>query len=125
LLIPDYKHCYQLQMKPVVSPLPREQVIAELTSDKLLRKTNNGGNEVYLFDNNSSPVLMQEVGRVREITFRHAGGGTGKEIDIDEFDNVPTQRVGTSTTYWGNLTSIPFLPLDFKWPPGATFLVST
>src|SRR5512138_2193683 len=75
-------------MKPVVSPLPREQVIAELTSDKLLRKTNNGNNEVYLFDNNSSPVLMQEVGRVREITFRHAGGGTGKEIDIDEFDTA-------------------------------------
>jgi hypothetical protein len=75
-------------MKPVVDPLPREQVIAELTSDKLLRKTNNGGNEVYVFDNNSSPVLMREVGRVREITFRHAGGGTGKDIDIDEFDTT-------------------------------------
>ncbi|MBA4321837.1 MAG: hemolysin, partial [Odoribacter sp.] len=75
-------------MKPVVDPLPRERIRAELTKDKLLRLTNNGNNEVYVFDNNSSPVLMREVGRVREITFRHAGGGTGKEIDIDDFDTA-------------------------------------
>lgn len=73
-------------MKPIVDPLPKDQIIAELTKDKLLRKTNNGNNEVYVFTNNDSPSLMHEVGRAREITFRHAGGGTGKEIDIDEFD---------------------------------------
>lgn len=73
-------------MEPVVAALPKEQIIAELTIDKLLRKTNNGSNEVYIFNNNNSPVLMQEVGRVREITFRHAGGGTGHPIDIDDFD---------------------------------------
>jgi len=73
-------------MIPVVDQLPKDQILAELTPDKLLRRTNNGNNEVYIFDNNSSPTLMHEVGRVREITFRHAGGGTGKEIDIDEFD---------------------------------------
>jgi len=76
-------------MKPIVEPLPREQIIAELTKDKFLRKTNNGNNEVYIFDNNSSPVLMHEIGRIREIAFRHGGGGTGKEIDIDEFDTKP------------------------------------
>ena len=77
-------------MKPIVAPLPKDQIIAELTPDKLLRKTNNGNNEVYVFDNNNSPSLMHEIGRVREITFRHAGGGTGKEIDIDEFDIAKT-----------------------------------
>jgi len=75
-------------MKPVVAQLPKDQLIAELTPDKLLRKTNNGNNEVYVFDNNNSPALMHEIGRVREITFRHAGGGTGHEIDIDEFDTA-------------------------------------
>jgi hypothetical protein len=75
-------------MKPIVDQLPKDQIIAELTRDKLLRRTNNGNNEVYIFDNNNSPSLMHEVGRVREITFRHAGGGTGKEIDIDEFDTA-------------------------------------
>jgi len=73
-------------MEPIVAQLPIDQIIAELTKDKLLRRTNNGNNEVYIFNNNNSPALMQEVGRVREITFRHAGGGTGKVIDIDEFD---------------------------------------
>jgi hypothetical protein len=76
-------------MKPIVDPLPVDQVMAELTKDKLLRKTNNGNNEVYLFTANDSPALMHEVGRIRELTFRHAGGGTGKEIDIDEFDTDP------------------------------------
>jgi hypothetical protein len=76
-------------MDPVVRQYPKEQIIAELTPDKLLRRTNNGNNEVYIFDNNTSPVLMHEVGRVRELTFRHAGGGTGHEIDIDDFDTAP------------------------------------
>lgn len=75
-------------MEPIVAQLPIDQIIAELTSDKLLRRTNNGNNEVYVFDNNISPVLMHEVGRVREITFRHAGGGTGHSIDIDNFDTA-------------------------------------
>ena len=75
-------------MKPIVEQLPKDQIIAELTKDKLLRLTNNGNNEVYIFDNNNSPALMHEVGRTREITFRHAGGGTGQEIDIDHFDTA-------------------------------------
>jgi hypothetical protein len=73
-------------MKPIVDQLQKDQIIAELTKDKLLRKTNNGNNEVYIFEGNTSPALMHEVGRVREITFRYAGGGTGKEIDIDHYD---------------------------------------
>jgi hypothetical protein len=77
-----------MTIKPIADPLPREQLVAELTKDKLLRLTNNGNNQVYVFDNNSSPVLMREVGRVREITFRHAGGGTGKESDVDDFDTA-------------------------------------
>ncbi len=75
-------------MEPVVDRLPLDQILAELTKERLLRKTNNGNNEVYIFDNNDSPVLMNEVGRVREMTFRHAGGGTGHGIDIDEFDTA-------------------------------------
>jgi hypothetical protein len=75
-------------MESIVAQSPIDQIIAELTKERFLRKTNNANNEVYIFDNNDSPVLMHEVGRVREITFRHAGGGTGKSIDIDNFDTV-------------------------------------
>lgn len=73
-------------MKAIAKAIPREQIIEELSKVTFIRHTNNGNNEVYLFDNNTSPVLMQEVGRIREITFRHAGGGTGEAIDLDKFD---------------------------------------
>ena len=75
-------------MEPVVERLPLDQILSELTKDRFLRKTNNANNEVYIFDNSDSPVLMHEVGRVRELTFRHAGGGTGHSIDIDKFDTA-------------------------------------
>lgn len=62
-------------MKEIISPLPKEAIIAELTPDKLLRKTNKGGNEIYIITHKDSPSVMHEIGRLREITFRDAGGG--------------------------------------------------
>lgn len=78
-------------MEPVAQGIPVEDLTAELVKLGMLRKTNNGNNEVYLFDNNTSPLLMHEIGRIRELTFRHAGGGTGKSLDIDEYDISPEQ----------------------------------
>ena len=43
---------------------------------RMIAETNKGGNEIYTFDAHSAPNLMQEVGRIRELTFRSAGGGT-------------------------------------------------
>lgn len=73
-------------MQPVIYPVDKEKLISELTEDKFLRKTNKAGNEIYTFNAFNAPNLMREVGRIRELTFRSAGGGTGKKIDIDEFD---------------------------------------
>lgn len=75
-------------MKNILAPLPRKEIYAELTPEKLLRKTNKGGNEIYLVTYHDSPSIMHEIGRLREITFRDAGGGTGKEIDIDVYDTA-------------------------------------
>lgn len=83
-------------MRPVIYPIEKDQLIGELTEDKFLRKTNKAGNEIYTFNAFNSPNLMREVGRIRELTFRSAGGGTGKEIDIDEFDiekSTPYQQL--------------------------------
>lgn len=63
--------------------------MAELTPDKLMRKTNKGDNEIYIITHQDSPNVMREIGRVREITFRDAGGGMGEEVDIDEYDICP------------------------------------
>jgi len=72
--------------QPVIPPVDTALLKAELTSDNQLRSSNNGGNIIYTFDGRSCPNLMREVGRLREITFRGAGGGSGKDCDIDAFD---------------------------------------
>ena len=72
----------------IIDPIPHELIEAELTGDKFLRDTNKGGNQIYVVDAHNSPNTMREIGRLREIAFRMAGGGTGKECDIDEFDTM-------------------------------------
>ncbi|MDE5420126.1 GNAT family N-acetyltransferase [Labilibaculum sp. DW002] len=73
-------------MKEIIPPVAREELEKELTEERFVRKTNKGSNEIYSFTHHDSPNLMREVGRLREITFRKAGGGTGKDIDIDHYD---------------------------------------
>jgi hypothetical protein len=73
-------------MKDIIAPVPKAALLAELTPDKLMRKTNKGDNEIYIITYQDSPHVMREIGRVRELTFRDAGGGMGEEVDIDEYD---------------------------------------
>ena len=73
-------------MEEIIAPVDRELIKAELTKEAFLRYTNNGNNEVYLVNYHTAPNIMREIGRLREITFRGAGGGTGLSIDIDEND---------------------------------------
>jgi hypothetical protein len=73
-------------MENIVAKISREALQDELTKERYIRKTNNGNNEIYIINYHNSPNVMREIGRLREVTFRHAGGGTGKAIDLDEFD---------------------------------------
>jgi len=77
-------------MMQIIPPLNREILKSELTKDKFIRNTNNGSNEIYIVTHHNSPNVMKEIGRVRELTFRNAGGGTGKEADIDSYDTAET-----------------------------------
>lgn len=70
----------------IIAPVDKELIKAELTRDLFLRHTNKAGNEIYIFRASDAPHTMQEVGRLREEAFRFYGGGTGKSVDIDEFD---------------------------------------
>lgn len=72
--------------QPIISPVDREILKAELTPDKQLRMTNKSCNEIYIVTHHDSPNVVREIGRLREIAFREAGGGTGMELDLDEFD---------------------------------------
>jgi hypothetical protein len=75
-------------MEPIIDPVDVKLLEQELTDHKFIRITNNGRNKIYIFTAHDSPHLMREVGRLREITFRDAGGGTGKSVDIDLFDTM-------------------------------------
>lgn len=70
----------------IIQPVRRELLKEELTPEKQLRMTNKSHNEIYIVDAHDAPNTMHEIGRLREIAFRTAGGGTGKKMDIDEFD---------------------------------------
>ncbi|MDX2443732.1 MAG: GNAT family N-acetyltransferase [Bacteroidales bacterium] len=82
-------------MKDIIPPIPIQDIENELKKATLLRKTNYGGNLVYLTTNNETPILLREIGRLRELTFRNAGGGTGKDCDLDKFDvsDTPYQQL--------------------------------
>jgi hypothetical protein len=73
-------------LQAVISKIDRALLKAELTPERYIRPTNNIENEIYIFDGDSAPNLMAEIGRLREISFREAGGGTGKSADVDEYD---------------------------------------
>lgn len=76
-------------MQPIINPVDKALLRAELTPERRLRTTNKAGNEIYIVTAHQAPNVMREIGRLREIAFRAAGGGTGFEVDIDEFDTCP------------------------------------
>jgi hypothetical protein len=76
-------------MQAVIPAVDRESIKRELTPERFLRYSNNGNNLIYLVNHHNAPNTMREIGRLRELTFRHAGGGTGLAADIDDNDVLP------------------------------------
>ena len=72
----------------IIQPIDRKLLKAELTPERQLRMTNKSHNEIYVVTAQNAPNVMKEIGRLREEAFRTAGGGTGKSMDIDEFDTM-------------------------------------
>lgn len=73
-------------MKAIIDPVDSRLIEQELTDELFLRSTNNAGNKIYNFTASQAPNTMRELGRLRELAFREAGGGTGESLDIDAFD---------------------------------------
>lgn len=73
-------------MEKIIEPIDRAILKQELNKDRFLRTTRKGGNEIYSVNIHNAPNVLKEIGRLREVTFRAAGGGTGKSFDLDEFD---------------------------------------
>ena len=72
--------------KEIIAPIDRELIEQELNEERFVRDTNKGGNKIYILNHHNAPNVMREIGRLREVSFRYAGGGTGEEVDIDSAD---------------------------------------
>jgi len=75
-----------LNLDYILPAVPVELLEKELNETTFVRHTNKLNNEVYIINHHNSPNVMQEIGRLRELTYAMSGGGTGKEVDIDELD---------------------------------------
>ena len=75
-------------MEDIIKPISKDILKAELTDDKRLRMTNKSNNYIYIITHQDSPNVMLEIGRLREVAFRAAGGGSGLSVDLDEYDTM-------------------------------------
>jgi len=75
-------------MEDIIKPISKDILKAELTDEKRLRMTNKSNNYIYIITHQDSPNVMLEIGRLREVAFRAAGGGSGLSVDIDEYDTM-------------------------------------
>ena len=75
-------------MEEIIAPVDKALILAELTPDRLQRKTNHGDNEIYVVNWQNAPNTVREIGRLREISFRQAGGSAGLAMDLDDFDTM-------------------------------------
>ena len=73
-------------MKDIIPPVDRTLLLAELTKERFVRDTNYGSNEIYVVTQHNAPNVLREIGRLREVSFRASGGGTGLDCDLDAFD---------------------------------------
>ncbi len=76
-------------MEKIIPKVDRSLIKKELNDLRFVRKTNYGKREIYIITHHNAPNVMREIGRLRELSFRDAKGGTGKEVDIDVYDTAP------------------------------------
>lgn len=70
----------------MIERISRALLESELNEKTFIRNTRKGGNEIYTVNQHNAPNTLKEIGRLRELTFRASGGGTGNAIDLDHYD---------------------------------------
>ncbi|MDD3321319.1 MAG: GNAT family N-acetyltransferase [Paludibacter sp.] len=117
-------------MKPIIAPIDRKLLKEELSADKYLRPTNKAHNEIYVITAHNAPNVMLEIGRLRELSFRSGGGGTGEEIDTDKYDYM--EKPYRQLIVWdpiaeeiiGGYRYLPGCEVDFDEEGQPTFVMS-
>ena len=81
--------CYPVSLgyqAPIAMPEPVEQLRLDIAQCQLLGETFDGY-KILCYQHQGESVLMREIGRLRELTFRQIGEGSGRSLDIDHFDD--------------------------------------
>ncbi|WP_323668901.1 lysophospholipid acyltransferase family protein [Aliarcobacter butzleri] len=88
------KHLYALKkgkksffqtQSAIAHPVSKIDLYNELKKSPLLGQTNDG-KKIYLYDYVEDSIVLKELGRLREISFRKVGEGVNKKRDIDKYD---------------------------------------
>ncbi|WP_417332730.1 lysophospholipid acyltransferase family protein [Halarcobacter sp.] len=88
------KHLYALKkgkksffetQKAIAHPQKKEDIVKELKKSKLIGETKDG-KKIYLYDYEEDSVVLKELGRLRELSFRKVGEGINKKRDTDKYD---------------------------------------
>jgi len=75
-------------MQPIIEPVDRNLLMDELAHLTCLRPTHKADNLIYDFTAHTCPHLMREIARLREWSFRSAGGSSGLALDTDDMDTM-------------------------------------
>ncbi len=88
------KHLYNLRKsnknifvteKNIIHPIDRKLIKKELNKANILGTTDDN-KKIILTNKADSPNTLNEIARLRELTFRKVGEGTGKRYDLDLYD---------------------------------------
>ena len=88
------KHLYSLKkgkksffetQSAIAHPVSRIDLLNELKKSKLIGQTNDG-KKIYLYDYTDDSIVLKELGRLRELSFRKVGEGVNKKRDTDKYD---------------------------------------
>lgn len=83
--IGDQKRSFFETERTIAHPEDRKLLQNELKEAELVGETRDG-NRIYVFDYREDSAVIREIGRLREVAFRKVGEGTGKNRDLDKFD---------------------------------------
>ncbi len=74
--------------KDIIPPTPKDALLRDIENLRKLKKAvdTHKQYEIFITDSETIPNVLREIGRLREITFRQAGEGTNRSIDLDEYD---------------------------------------
>jgi putative hemolysin len=78
--------------KAIVHPLSNQIIRRKINESQLIGETYDG-KQLFLVEPEDGKVIIQEIARLREITFRKVGEGTGSKTDIDKFDKLYSHLV--------------------------------